>query len=300
MPIEPFNTLFYRNCYYNLLFPILTYFGISVDTFMSHIIRTYELHNSTLSNRYIITKSDSDIFNDYGLVSTDITIKSNHFFDAVQSEINNGNPLIISLKKKGKFDKLLLLVGYDDTLITAIEQKIPDVLSYAIVKKPINEIMQRHIGEEGRADLFNSQIVFTRYCTTHKGANETISACENYIKNYTHNKAPVEGGLELFKSWIKSLEINNSPLYCHDSIKALDGIINSCRVAKEIVRSSESCSEMFALASDVESGWCFARNKLLKTFLSKNILNSNLSVVLETLAMIYDKERKLLDKMMNW
>lgn len=97
-PIVPFNSVFYINCYYNSLFPIINFFGLDISNILSNTIYNYKmsylLGNNIFSTDLPHIKEVLEILKDMGIT---VTRKNEYLdiIDVIKTSIDNKKPIIL-------------------------------------------------------------------------------------------------------------------------------------------------------------------------------------------------------------
>lgn len=144
--IEPFNDFYYKNCFYNSFFPVVTHFNRSILPFLINNIVTYK--NEHLNGRvflcakYIGCRSESEILTDIGICYL-TKLKCENIIGDIKNSILNERPVIIwvdcfyePIRKDTYLKQHLahtwLIYGYDDTCskLHIIEHRERENLSY--------------------------------------------------------------------------------------------------------------------------------------------------------------------------
>ncbi len=140
--MEPFNEVFFKNCFYNSLFPIVRHYGASILPILLNDSFLISKDDSRYEVIYAPYRSDQELFAQLGL---SVTAQHNdaHMVERLRAEITNGYPVIVwvdayelSIRRdaygKEHMDHTLLIYGYDDQSrqFHVIEHERRENLSY--------------------------------------------------------------------------------------------------------------------------------------------------------------------------
>lgn len=190
--IQPFNEVFYIDCFYNAFFPILQYLGASNLAFLSNDIFLYKYeqkHNNGHLDAKFISGLDVEkiLFEDYG-VKTVVKVKTEDVLSDIKIAIQNGRPVIISVDcfyepirldmyNQEHWSHALLIYGYNE------EEQI----FYILEHENVNSLNYRPT-KISYTDMVNS---YAGYITNLQKGDKTPSYFEFYV-NQSHDKSELQ------------------------------------------------------------------------------------------------------------
>ena len=152
--IRPFNDLFYKDCFYNSLFSLFSYYGIDIYKYMVDDIIHYEYRNEAglIYSNYLENKSIYDLMKE-----DNVQFVTEKFYEdiikQITSSIDSERPTIIlydpyynsirrDVFKKIHLDHSIVINGYNKRkgLIYAIEHNHWESLAYEQFAIPFNDI----------------------------------------------------------------------------------------------------------------------------------------------------------------
>ncbi|MCL2717191.1 MAG: hypothetical protein FWE14_00195 [Lachnospiraceae bacterium] len=268
LQLSPYNNLLFKNCYYNMLFAVLIYFKLDISYFMSNSIVSYKVSENMISNSYIDIKNENSLLNDMGVDRCEIKVEKHFFIETLQGSINNNSPILI---ESDVFEKIILIIGYNESSIKIIEQRYPDTLSYSFNQISIQEIME--------SSLFSNNYETKISCFLHKHdkfQNKSEDSFFNYCHNYVLCESLIMTGITDMNVFMENFKLISSIadiLAGEKMISGLNNIVNSYRVVENILRSScdNKALKLLELNKAIENNWCLIRNKLVKYSFSRQM-----------------------------
>jgi acyl transferase domain-containing protein len=139
---EPFNAIFYKNCFYNSMFPVARHFGRSILPFLVNDIIVYEQEEGRYSAEYSPVQPIEEVFRHTGL-QVDTRYDNGDIVNELIAALSEGKPAVLwvdsfyeSIRKdayrKQHIDHTLLVYGYNrkERLFHIIEHDRRENLSY--------------------------------------------------------------------------------------------------------------------------------------------------------------------------
>ncbi|WP_379133795.1 beta-ketoacyl synthase N-terminal-like domain-containing protein [Paenibacillus sp. sgz500958] len=191
--IEPFNEVFYRNCFYNSMFPVAAYFKGSIMPFLLNDLILYEAGEIASARgaagyevRYLSVDPLEQVFERAGFGvdtrrgSSDITLELMQCIDRQQPVVLWVDCYYLSIRKdaylKEHFDHTLLIYGYDrqQEVFHVIEHDRRENLSYKPRTMPFSDIRSGFSGymEQFAAEGTPSHYIFLPAGTAVAAGNE--------------------------------------------------------------------------------------------------------------------------------
>lgn len=318
--INPYNDIFYNNCFFSSFFPVVEHFGRNILHFLVNDIVIYS--HSTKSNisninvDYIPVKNMDMLIDEVGL-HLERKIKSENVIEDIIISIEKDIPVIIWVDcfyesiRNDTYLKLhwphsWLIFGFNkkEKVFNIIEHNHKEYLTYD----------KREISFEDTINCYNG---FSANFQRDFGIESFIgiSSPENYAKfefneanvsfystiflsNMREKKEQVLHGLEYLRDFIdnlnKVIESNELKL---SNIEGLVGLFNSIVKAKQAERYRLSkvfaaYDERIELIQEIISNWNYIRNVMAKFMYSSSIKASAVSSIKSRFNEIFILENK--------
>lgn len=244
--LEPFNEVYYKDCYFNSLFSVMNYFHADISYVLINDIFHYELLNQGrgLQIRYQEIKDINEV-----LLESSIKVESRVYSDDIigdiKNAINQGKSVILAVDsfccpnildtyQKNHVPHTILIDGYDDLqkIFHIIDLEILNNLTYKKFIISYEQLMVAH-----QADLVVSN--------QKKGENtiffysKTDERCQLpevsfiFLKNLRSKESELLKGMEDFEEFIQNYDAVNNSDKCHASKELLEcfvQIFNSKKV----------------------------------------------------------------------
>lgn len=279
--IEPFNDLFFKNCFYNSSFPVLNYYNKSLKSFLVNDIVLYVYQKadgiSTFGVEYHECKLAEELLVDEGLEVIYKFDTNNLIVDTV-SAISQGLPIIVWVDcfyetiRPEMFNKLhwphtLLIYGYDEKkkVFNIIEHMHKDNLYYEKMTIGFNELLKC---VKGYQDNFssNSNDVKGYYGLVIKSHNVTLEEESNY-KRYIENLID---------------NINNNVELINNSLKNLAGIIEYFKsIFLDEDMLNKNISSVLEFLNDSINARTIEKFKMERVFGSNYLTTNDLDLIIE-------------------
>ncbi|RCX09096.1 phosphopantetheine binding protein, partial [Anaerobacterium chartisolvens] len=160
--IEPFNEIFYKNCFYNSAFPVAIHFGIGVMPFLANDILVYNYSHGKakmkLSTDYIPREPITDIMERCG-IRMDKCQYGGSITDNIEESIDRGKPVVLwvdcyyapirkDMYLKRHLEHTWLVYGYNKTkrIFNIIEHIHMENLNYEKQLISYDELTTSHNG----------------------------------------------------------------------------------------------------------------------------------------------------------
>ncbi|WP_077852242.1 non-ribosomal peptide synthetase [Clostridium felsineum] len=158
--IEPFNDIFYKNCYYNALFPVIKHYNKNILLFLINdvLVYDYNAEKAYIDIQYIGCNPMKDILYEEGI---DICGKdiSNDIIDDIIKAIKKESPVIITIDcyyssirqdtyKKIHWSHALLVYGFNlnTKKFNVIEHSHKDNLTYSKATMSFEDLQNSYLG----------------------------------------------------------------------------------------------------------------------------------------------------------
>ncbi len=232
--LEPFNELLYKDCFYNAFFPVVKYYGKSIDIFLSNDTTIYTNDGSAghIDIEYKEARNIIDLANMYGIKTRQL-IYSQDIIAAIKESIIQHHPAIVRVdcfylreRKDTYLSKhwphTLLTLGFDDEQekITVFEQSDINSLDYALKHISYSELVDAY---KGLNEAFIVDEKTPSFITFE--LDESISIIKEtdakkfFIENYSQYKKQIEAGLFTLEKFIDDFDviINNPESFANDA-----------------------------------------------------------------------------------
>ncbi|MCR3761929.1 non-ribosomal peptide synthetase, partial [Clostridium felsineum] len=158
--IEPFNDIFYKNCYYNALFPVIKHYNKNILLFLINdvLVYDYNAEKAYIDIQYIGCNPIKDILYEEGI---DICGKdiSNDIIDDIIKAIKKESPVIMTIDcyyssirqdtyKKIHWSHALLVYGFNlnTKKFNVIEHSHKDNLTYSKATMSFEDLKNSYLG----------------------------------------------------------------------------------------------------------------------------------------------------------
>lgn len=325
--IEPFNDIFYKNCFYNAAFPVLRYYNKSVLLFLINDIIIYTKNEQNdgeyINTEYVSIKPIEKILEEEGLKYESKKLCDNVIGDIINAISKDRLPIVsidcfyepikISSYMKEHWNHSLLVYGYDtdQRVFHVIEHRHRDNLTY---EKRILSFDDLKKSFEGYITNFYTDAdpmsYIEIYCDDIK--DECASNIDEDMNRYRHilfenidsQKKFISERLEIFKNFIleyEQISLDETSLH-ENALKLLNNfndIINSKNVEKYKIESLFGIdSEYFKLIEEICGNWVYVRNALAKYIYSSFYKKEVFETSIKKLYRIYEVEHKCVDKIL--
>ncbi len=282
--IQPFNELFFINCFYNSLFSIINYYQKSIIPFLSNSILVYSYNSNneiSFSVDFISKYNDKELLGKMGIIQQPKK-DTNHLIQDIIISIDNNNPILLSvdcfylpirpefyLKKHCRH--ALTVYGYDNHNLKfyIIEQKHFDSLTYAKTEINCKDLLN---GFKGYIELAPQNLPYSEFeLNNNKTINHINDSIYIYKENIINNYENIQNGLILMEKFIsdyKKIFLNefNLKQNCTTIIEGINKIINAKKAQNYMLNKllHEVNHPLVKLSIEIENIWTFIRYKLAK------------------------------------
>lgn len=289
--IEPFNEVFYKNCFYNSAFPVAKYYNKSVIPFLVNDILTYERKQGKgelmLGADYYACRPVEEILEASGLTAQIKTRCEDIVSDLIYS-ISNGNPVITGVDcfyesirndmyMKNHWPHTLLVYGYDlaNKTFNIIEHKFRDNLAYEKMTISFADIVNASNGYvENFPDHSSNFLTYEITCAEQTDASQkkdsTLSYADTFAKNFRDHETVIAqsfGHLDRFIEAFSMIPQDSALLEenAGEMLSNMNEIINAKIVEKYKIESVFSAdSKIAALINEIIDKWTYIRGVIAK------------------------------------
>ncbi|NDI34213.1 beta-ketoacyl synthase N-terminal-like domain-containing protein [Chengkuizengella sediminis] len=318
-PIEPFNDLYYRNCFYNSMFPIVNHVGGDMMYFLLNDMIFYEYENETgkFSIKYVATKSLDQIFDQVRL-HVDRRFDNNNIVEELKQCISDGKPVVIwvdafyeSIRKdtyqKQHLDHTILVYGYNEKeqQFHIIEHDRRENLTYQKCKIPFSDI-EKGCKAFSEHFVIENGSVPTHYIFEQKPTNESSQQIDDkelyqniFLDSLLTQKDKIYESLEiinLFRHSFKQKTSSEAELKQNldELIEFLNEVINAKQVEKyRFTKLFHKGSEVINRLEQMIKKWDFIRKGVVRFMYLPVYKSESFAFCYEKLTEIVTDEKQL-------
>ncbi len=316
--IEPFNDVFYKDCFYGSLFSVLKFFNHKIDSFILNDLILYKTSSDTWLQteiEYISGQSVKQLLNELGINCCEC-MKCNNIIDDILVSLNDNMPIIVkvdcyyeSIRKDlynlVHLDHGLLVYGYDNLTSTfnILEHKNKnslrykhEIISYTDIKKASDGYKQ-HYGYL-KAPVY---IKFYKYDNTpvKKNYNKNYYLLR-YINMYLENRTLILESMNnyfiLVDRLIKIIKDQNLlKKYVDEILEIITEIITAKKIKQYRFYHYVGNEELLTIIKGIINDWTFVRLSIFNfKYFGQNI-DRKLQSAVSILKQIYTQEKKIVD-----
>ncbi len=312
--IEPFNEIFYKNCFYDALFPIIRHFNRPELAFTANNLFFYDLDTSqpliNFKHHTIHFVPENDLYNLLGIGIINKTSSSDIIRDLITA-VNNDRPVIIYIDcfyesirpdayNKNHFPHTILIYGYDskEKNFHILEHNYRE--SYLYEKRTISylDIVNSYHGY--LENLFEDHS-HQSYCEFYLKRDTSFyindDICKKfYVDKLLENEQRLIYGLDYLKLFIeKFMNITDKEsilLECmSDLLKVLYEIITNKKLERYIVLKLFTKPSFIVLCNSIINTYTCIRGIISKFKLSMQYDSRSFKKAAEKLMIIYQLEK---------
>ncbi|MCM3135809.1 BtrH N-terminal domain-containing protein [Paenibacillus polysaccharolyticus] len=222
--IKPFNDIFFINCFYNSLFPIIELFGLEIDHFLINAIPTYCITSDEEVINFQMTYKELSPFHEICLnlgvfIETHQKVETN-FESFIIKSIQENKPIIMwidcyyeSIRSdtylREHLPHTIVIYGYDSStqLYSILEHDHKDNLTYTYKQISLEDLTKSYQGYLENFYVSENPTVFQFYGRQSNEINgNSIYFKDKYLKNFQHFSKDVIKGLEDIKKFARYYE----------------------------------------------------------------------------------------------
>ncbi|WDV45041.1 beta-ketoacyl synthase N-terminal-like domain-containing protein [Clostridiaceae bacterium M8S5] len=307
--IEPYNDLFYKNCYYNSLFPVIKHFGGDVMRFMINDIMTYNLaqteNSINIDIKYNQIEEEETLYEDLAIECISM-IYSEDIVGELINQINKERPAIIwidcfyesireQMYNKQHWAHTLLVFGYNlkNKTFDIIEHMHKDSLGYQ--KKSIS-FKELEACYEGYINNFHKNEQPSLYMFDKGATCKNIDKYNVYVGNFLKSKDIWAKGLNDLGNFAKDFKIimqdeKKLSENVQELVASMNNIINAKEVVKYKAERLLQSEELTRLTNDVVLMWSKIRKNIAKFMYTNkykiNAVNESIELIDEIIKLEY-------------
>lgn len=221
--IEPYTKLFYRNCFYNSLFPVLQYYGVDIINFLIQEFTLYRTDTNSNQKLFeLVFESYDEVISRVNKIGIDANTKkiTHSIISDIQEAIKRGNPVIVKVDcyyesiRKDAFEKShinhsWLVYGYNNITqsIYVIEHLFFEDTKYKKLEISYEDLVKCYNGyiESFNDDEHPSYYEIFYDKNTDSRHKSITSLTENYLTIHKDNYKAIYKGIQLFKQAAEDL-----------------------------------------------------------------------------------------------
>ena len=158
--IVPFNDIWYRDCYYSALFPVVNYYKLSIIPLIVNDVNLYQynLDSELFDIKSVNIRNEEEIIKDLGIIAK-YKLRNNGLLSDIKNSINEDMPIIVlidpyyeSIREdaymKEHFPHFILVYGYDnlDQNLYILEHQYRESNIFEYKKISYSDIMNSYEG----------------------------------------------------------------------------------------------------------------------------------------------------------
>lgn len=318
--IEPFNEIFYKNCFYNSVFPIIKYYKKSIFPLLINDVVIYNKEDTTegamsLNASYLPVMSLDELLKceSFRLESV---MKSKDIISELKAGINTNCPVIVWVDafyeplredtyKKIHRDHTLLVYGYDDEqrIFHIIEHEHMDDLDYAKREISYDDMQRCYNGFlENYWNNANEPTVYKNFHNVNCEA-ESKNIKQDYIQMLKHNlssqRDSIMTGIKYLKEFRNCFQKeflmkDNLDKNIEDNILKLNNIINVKRVQMYVFQALfDDTFEGMKLLEGIIDHWSKIRGVVVRYYYTQRYKLSVFQDLIESVDRIIELEEKI-------
>ncbi|MCP4179821.1 MAG: hypothetical protein GY756_18835 [bacterium] len=311
--MEPYNAIFYLDCFYNSFFPILELYAISPNHIIGNNISYYEYVGNS-NNRIKLSLIEelplADLVTNFGLKIKSF-LKSETIVKDIIQELDKNNPVIVWLDcfhlsyredtyLKKHIGHTILFNGYDDEnrIFNVIEHTHEENLDYSHTSIPYKDVVNAnnsYILDQTTGKNI-SMLSVERVDEFYDVGNKFF---QNYLNRIKKNENKLLSGLKELESYNLYLKkVFNCQKELHFKTEQIlidfNNIINLKKAESKIFFDSLQAESVICLMiSGVVTAWEKCRFIIGKYLLSQKIQQKSLLKICDNINQIINNEKKI-------
>ncbi|SCY95858.1 phosphopantetheine-binding protein, partial [Alkaliphilus peptidifermentans] len=311
--MEPFNDIFYKNCFYNSLFPVLKYFNLSIMPVLINDIIVYDFHREKRDViSYLPTQSIEEVIRDMNIEVGFMTDSDDIVKDIIKA-LSSHKPVIIWIDcyyspirhdeyKKKHLPHTLLIYDYDEAERVFYTIEHTNQYSFNYKKRTISYTAAAK-GFYGYQRYYNSEGFNAYYDFSYGGkVNFMLNAVDQshirntFKSNFDKNKEKIYSGLDgikEFREYFLSICNSEATLFTNidETIEKINSVINAKKVEEYRNRILfDDLKGPLRLMETILEQWTLIRMILLKSNYHKNYDKTQLDLCSRQFNQIYSLE----------
>lgn len=307
--IEPFNDVYFKNCYFNALIPIGQYFGRDILPFIINDIASYRYKSMEDSDimDYISMKPLQGILNELGLGSV-TDAQSSDIIGDIKTAVSAGRPVVLwidcyyspvraDMYLKDHWAHCMVVYGYDDEqqVCSIIEHRHKDNLSYEKKVMKYRDVLNCCKGYLDKYYMKSMEYpVYQEFYST--GQGNLHDYIFRFASNMLAKQEEVSEGIKTIIAYKKDFErIACSPDLLEANVESMltsvNNVINIKNVQKySILKLFGANFRLIENINEILEKWEYIRKVLAKYMYSSVYKEESLNCAASFITQIHDSE----------
>jgi hypothetical protein len=324
--VNPYNDLYYKDCFYNALFSAIQHFNKDIIPFLINDVAVYafplEPDDKLLKVNYQSTVPIQQLLNDQHIV-TSTRLKSDKIISDIITGISNNRPVIAAidcfyaplredLYQKEHWAHYWLVYGYDGLrqMFNIIEHRHRGSLTYKQYEVSYQDLANCYTGFIKNFPMAGNEPSYYEFDLGNEADTAELKGSAQYrhtlAMNILNHKRDLADGLAALQVFLESYreiaadgqKIQNNSV---EIIEMLNEIINARKADRYKLQALFSEMDGIAMSLDqVITSWDLIRRKLARCMYTGEYDPGPLEVVSETLGNVYEYEREYYNLLLSF
>ena len=309
--IKPFNSLFYKSCYYNSFFPVIEMLGKNVEVYIMNDVPNYQLISGSnnrlyISMDYISKASFESLLQSTGVQLNRLDVDQTNFKERLIECLDQGRPVIVwidyfySPLRSDQFRKnhgphSVLVYGYDlaDEVFIILEHEQRMILDYKRKKIRFKDLSNcyfsyverfAHLNGDSRIESFSDvkSIIFSR--------DEMVDCVRGNYDYYASELIEGIKGLETLSEYL-AMNLFDKEFFVEYVDLQSEGLNQIINTKKARIYLFSNLVQQPSPHVEICNHWTSIRTILLKSIYSGKFSENIVVEVIERLDSIAELER---------
>lgn len=309
--IIPFRDVFYKDCYFNALLPIISLFYGNIDLFIANDIYLYSYDSNKkglpFSLKNINIADETRLLDLMGIGVKKKNSSQDIILD-IKNALEKKHPVIIrvdcfytiirkDMYKKEHWPHVLLVTGYNDKkrIFQVIEHDNINSTDYKLMAISYDSLTEAY---NKAVEQFQDDISSSYFEFFNKSHCKKVNPLSTYKYNLQQNKIRRLEGVESLLELKSYLEVylqdsNYLKMNIDDIVFSLNNIINNKKIEKYIMDKLLNEDKIQDSTEIILSEWDLIRKIFLKAKFTNKDKGININKILESIDRIYHAEKML-------
>lgn len=322
LPVESFNDMWYKNCFYNALIPVVQYYLGRIDSFIISDLGIEYTYEKAAGIPSITYKPSEQVEAFEYLSRLGISSRKNdtkQIVKDIKNAIEQDKLVIVgidcyyeSTRKdtylKNHWPHVILVNGFNEESIYVSESDYINSIIYKQSEIPQGVMEECH---ESYVQRFYSDLQgsFFEFSFDEKGMDKESIAerqdaiVKEAIQKRIEKRSQVEKSVEAIREFADNLKFEDSEIYykaLDSTIEKMNELINHIQVNQYLmVKLFEGKQELTEVFNEVIRLWSGIRGCMAKIRFSESCSDSMLNGVKKRLNTLYELEKKRITMMFN-
>lgn len=323
--IEPFNELFYRNCFFNLAMAVISHYRCNIATLLVNDVQyyIYQKNNvNSIGTEYISNKSIESVM-ETERISINIKEKCGDIANEIIVALRKQRPVIIcvdsyfyetvitSKTEKSHWLHYLLVYGYDDKkkIFHIIEQRYQEKLSYEKREISYYDLVNSYNGYFTNSE---ASLQETSYYEFYIEDSSKINCLEElvhsnirnrkvFLENIITNQYQIIEGVDKLLEFKQDLEEvynhqESLDAYIENLVEGLNKITNAKKVEEYKLKNLfGDRNDILEHIGTIIENWTSLRAILAKYMYSKVFIKAQIAEKLTNIGAVHEQEHKIIE-----